>query len=217
MKKTALIALLCIILMTSSAFAGVVEDAQSDYQWKLFLVTEQTQRLDMWYATNAGKEITKGSLSYLKSLTDEFVLRENNAIESGRKYRNALIGNIDNYNREWVLAEINRTEKNEEIFSNDKEFSSLAPGLGKNVKSKSYTLTFDHTDRYYIVVDNSIQPAGGAEPSGEVDVKIKIVKEEPLSSKSTPGFEAFYSVLIIAAFFCFLKKDKLNNNGAEHI
>ncbi len=62
------------------------------------------------------------------------------------------------------------------LGGSSEEFSSLATGQGRNVKSKSYTFTFDHTDRYYIVVDNSIQPVGGAKPSGQVDVKIKIDK-----------------------------------------
>ncbi len=305
MKRLVLNVLAGAVLLPSIAFAGVIDDAQRDYQWRLSLVAEQSQRLDMWYAANEGKEITEGQLTYLKSLTDEFVSREDAVIDSGRKYKKALIEHMDQYKREWVLAEIDRIEKNEEISNRDKSivlanyklkedtykvlkeyeekpstkpkgaiqeitlgsldetrtvgyneylvysfsgtrsvsvnvslevingnsvdvflldsgkftnyqstmlgggsesFDSFAAGQGKNVKSKSYAWELPQTDRYFIVIDNTVQPAEGAKPTGQVDVRIKIAREEPFNSKSTPGFEAVYSIMVLAVFFPFIQK-----------
>lgn len=305
MKRMALITIACTLLLAATAFAGVVEDAQQDYQWRLSLVAEQSQRLDMWFAANEGKEITAEQLTYLKSLTDEFIRREDGAIDSGRKYKNALTEHIGEYNREWVLGEINRIEKNEEISSRDRStalanyklkediynvlkdfeekqstmpkeiiqeiktdsvdesrtvgyneylvysfsgssgesisvslevingnpvdvflldskmfanyqsmmlggaaegFRDYAVGEGLGIKSKSYTFTFSETDRYYIVIDNTVQPKGGAEPPGQIDVKMRINKEGLL--KSIPGFEISLAIALLLVAGVILRKRK---------
>lgn len=83
-------------------------------------------------------------------------------------------------------------------------FRDYAVGGGKNIKSKSYSFTFDHPDKYYIIIDNTDQPKDGAKPSGSADVKIKIMEE---TQQSTPGFEFIYSILLFTVVFYLLKKD----------
>ncbi|CAD7768803.1 hypothetical protein FHEFKHOI_00433 [Candidatus Methanoperedenaceae archaeon GB50] len=54
-------------------------------------------------------------------------------------------------------------------------FKSYQVGKGTNIKSKFYSFEFPKTDKYYITIDNTNQPKGGAEPSGSVEVRIKII------------------------------------------
>ncbi len=213
MKKTVLIALLCIILMTSSAFAGVVEDAQSDYQWKLSLVTEQTQRLDMWYAANAGGEITSGQLAYLKSDVIEFIKRENDAIESGKKYEKYLEESLNDPRTITpnVVAEIKRIEQNENIMNSDKE-KTLAKyqNIENQYKEReSVKKALEDSKKMNEEISKDIEETIKKVtcPSGQTyDPNQQKCIASAGDSKSTPGFEAIYLVLILLAFFCLPKK-----------
>jgi uncharacterized protein YbcI/phage-related protein len=89
------------------------------------------------------------------------------------------------------------------LGGSSEESSTKQIGHGNNVKSKSYTVTFDNTDRYYIVIDNTIQPKGGAKSSGQVDAKINITKIETPSTPTlipkSSGFDIILAVFVITA------------------
>ncbi|MDI6897924.1 hypothetical protein [Methanocella conradii] len=71
-----------------------LHEAQDDYNYKLELVKEQTQRIDMYYAAKSSTSMSelefRSWLGTIRALTEEFVARENNAIEAGRAYMNLL-------------------------------------------------------------------------------------------------------------------------------
>ncbi len=77
--------------------------ASSDYQYKLDLVREETQRLDMYYAAKTSTEMSqvefRSWLGTIKALSEEFINRENNATEAGRVYLAYLDPNGNEYNR----------------------------------------------------------------------------------------------------------------------
>ncbi|HTY90308.1 MAG TPA: hypothetical protein VMC84_03955 [Methanocella sp.] len=77
--------------------------AQSEYNYDLELVKEQTQRLDMYYAAKTSTEMTRAEfqswLGMIDGLTTEFIKRENASIESGRAYLTYLSPGSDEYNR----------------------------------------------------------------------------------------------------------------------
>jgi hypothetical protein len=93
----------------SNGMAGGMQDqdklnkALSDYQYKLDLVREETQRLDMYYAAKTSTEMSqvefRSWLGTIKALSDEFINRENNATESGRVYLTYLDPKGNEYNR----------------------------------------------------------------------------------------------------------------------
>lgn len=75
----------------------------TDYQYRLDLVKEQTQRIDMYYAAKTSTSMSQVEFSSwlgtIRGLTQEFILRENNSINSGNEYLNYLPKNSDEYNR----------------------------------------------------------------------------------------------------------------------
>jgi hypothetical protein len=77
--------------------------ALSDYQYKLDLVREETQRLDMYYAAKTSTEMSQVEfmswLGTIKALSEEFINRENNATEAGRAYLAYLDPDSNEYNR----------------------------------------------------------------------------------------------------------------------
>jgi hypothetical protein len=77
--------------------------ALTDYQYKLDLVKEQTQRIDMYYAAKTSTSMSQiefsSWLGTIRGLTQEFILRENNAINSGNEYLDYLPRDSDEYNR----------------------------------------------------------------------------------------------------------------------
>lgn len=77
--------------------------ALNDYQYKLDLVKEQTQRIDMYYASKVATSMShtefQSWLETIRSLTVEFINRENNANEAGDKYLKYLAPGSDEYNR----------------------------------------------------------------------------------------------------------------------
>lgn len=77
--------------------------SQSEYNYDLELVKEQTQRLDMYYAAKTSTEMTQAEfqswLGMIGGLTNEFVSRENASIESGQAYQAYLPPDSDEYRR----------------------------------------------------------------------------------------------------------------------
>ncbi len=71
--------------------------------------------------------------------------------------------------------------------------------VANNVKSTTYTFTFPNTDRYYILIDNTVYE--DAKPIGSVDVNVKITKEQIFN---VPGFEVIYSIVLFTMVFHFL-------------
>jgi hypothetical protein len=77
--------------------------AMNDYQYKLDLVREETQRLDMYYAAKTSTQMSqvefKSWLGTIQALSEEFINRENNATEAGRDYLQYLDPNGGEYSR----------------------------------------------------------------------------------------------------------------------
>lgn len=100
-----------------------LQSAMDDYAWRLNLVSEQTARLDMYYATKAGTSMTpqefKGWLDALKNQTDEFMKRNNDAITSGRVYIKYLNAEYQNLDYDWYSREHTRITRNEDIMKSD--------------------------------------------------------------------------------------------------
>jgi hypothetical protein len=78
-------------------------DALSDYQYRLDLVREATQRLDMYYAAKTSTEMSQVEfmswLGTIKALSEEFINRENNATEAGHVYMAYLDPDSSEYTR----------------------------------------------------------------------------------------------------------------------
>lgn len=100
-----------------------LRDAGTDYQWRLALVQEQTQRLDMYYAVKSGEFMSQREFkSWLVDIdlqTDEFVKRNIEAIGSGRNYKKYLNEEVENLEYDWYSDEYDRITKNEDIMKND--------------------------------------------------------------------------------------------------
>ncbi len=80
-----------------------LNEALNDYNYKLELVKEQTQRIDMYYAAKSSTSMSelefRSWLGTIRALTDEFVARENSAIDAGRAYMSLLPEDSAEYNR----------------------------------------------------------------------------------------------------------------------
>lgn len=53
-------------------------------------------------------------------------------------------------------------------------FNYYVDGSSTSVRSKKYSFTFPENGDYYLVMDNTVNPIGGADPIGAVDVHVKI-------------------------------------------
>lgn len=53
-------------------------------------------------------------------------------------------------------------------------FKYYVDGSSKSIRSKKYSFTFPENGEYYLVMDNTVNPIGGANPIGSVDVHVKI-------------------------------------------
>jgi uncharacterized protein (UPF0332 family) len=77
--------------------------ALNDYQYKLDLVREATQRLDMYYAAKASTQLSevefRSWLGTIAALSEEFINRENNATLAGKVYLQYLDLNSGEYDR----------------------------------------------------------------------------------------------------------------------
>ena len=60
------------------------------------------------------------------------------------------------------------------IEGNRSRISFIETGSALNVTLKTYTFLIPAQDRYYIVISNSGHIEGGARPSGDVDVYLKV-------------------------------------------
>jgi hypothetical protein len=65
-------------------------------------------------------------------------------------------------------------------------FKYYVDGSSESIRSKKYSFTFPENGEYYLVMDNTVNPIGGANPIGAVDVHFKITV---LNSTESPGFE----------------------------
>lgn len=74
-------------------------------------------------------------------------------------------------------------------------FNYYVEGSSNSVKSKTYSFTFPEDGEYYLVIDNTIIPSGGANPTGPVDVRAKIKVVSPTPTPKSPGFEAIFMAL----------------------
>jgi hypothetical protein len=64
-------------------------------------------------------------------------------------------------------------------------FNYYVDGSSDNIKSKTYSFTFPENGDYYLVIDNTVNPIGGANPAGAVDVhaKITVVSQAPTQNR----------------------------------
>lgn len=199
---------LLLLSMTNIARGDIYEDldkASNDYKYKLDLVQEQSQRLDMWYAANSGRGITEGQLTYLKSITDEFIKRQNNAMESGRQYKSYLKESINNPKTitPSAIAEIGRVDQNEDIMKSD----------DKAVLAN------------YILVENQYKGQQdvkwAAERSRKMEEKVKedvnrtireLEEREKIEKsnnmKNVPGFDVFIGTMCILTIYGCLRWQK---------
>lgn len=53
-------------------------------------------------------------------------------------------------------------------------FNSYVGGSSNSIKSKTYSFIFPESGDYYLVIDNTVNPIGGTNPTGAVDVHAKI-------------------------------------------
>jgi len=106
---------------TPDPLAGQRNDALNDYNYKLELVDEQTQRLDTYYAAKAGTDMSQSEfqswLQVMNSQTEDFINRENNATQSGIAYLGYLDPNSSEYarvlmNENTTLSDINKEIQN---------------------------------------------------------------------------------------------------------
>ncbi len=179
MKKIALITLFCIILVTSTALAE-----------PLYPSTIQI--------------IASGSLDETRTISaNEYFVYS--VVENQLDKINVNIGVVNGGAIDVLLMDSNQFVNYQSKMSNmgGGITENIVAGGGYNIKSKSYTMTFPTAGTYYIVIDNTNQPQGGADPSGPVDVKIHIATEK---AYSTPGFEAIYSILLFTIVFYLVRK-----------
>lgn len=105
------------------AFPSELYRAMDDYKWRMDLIKEQQNRLDMLYSAKIGVKMDRveyaSSLEAMKSSIKEFVKRNLNAISSGYNYRNLINENIDSLNYDSAVREIERINDNTEIFRRD--------------------------------------------------------------------------------------------------
>ena len=62
-------------------------------------------------------------------------------------------------------------------FLSQQGFSYYIDGSAYSIKSKSYSFTFPDSGDYYLVIDNTVDPMDGANPTGAVDVRTRITIE----------------------------------------
>ena len=100
-----------------------LQKASSDYQWRFDLVKEQTNRIDMVYAMWAGVQTNcveySSWLSQLKIYTDEFIIRNLEAIRSGNNYARVLHLNVNNIDIQKGNYEIDRINVNTQVMYSD--------------------------------------------------------------------------------------------------
>ena len=66
-------------------------------------------------------------------------------------------------------------------------FNYYVDGSSNNVRSKKYSFTFPENGDYYLVIDNTINPIGGANPTGAVDVHVILTDVGPSTQTKDQG------------------------------
>jgi len=104
---------------TPDPLAALRNDALNDYNYKLELVDEQTQRLDTYYAAKTGTDMSQSEFqSWLQTMdaqTLDFISREQNATSSGQAYLNYLEPNSSEYARVLMNDNVSLSDSNKEI------------------------------------------------------------------------------------------------------
>jgi hypothetical protein len=98
-----------------------INSAATDYDYKIALKNEGTQRLDIWEIQYVGKEIPPGALSYYRVLVEDAIKRENAVRESGRKYKDLLTKYSSMLDINWVYSQIEQIDRNERVSYSDQE------------------------------------------------------------------------------------------------
>ncbi|MCX9082328.1 MAG: hypothetical protein OIN83_09045 [Candidatus Methanoperedens sp.] len=101
----------------------------------------------------------------------------------------------------------------------------IANGSSIRVTTGKYTYTFQEAGDYFLVIDNTDVPKGGAPPSNQVEINLKVridaptMQTESTSGSSgstpsstqppkTPGFGAIISAFVIIVLFFRLSRNK---------
>ncbi len=63
-------------------------------------------------------------------------------------------------------------------------FNYYVEGSSDSIKSKTYSFTFPENGDYYLVIDNTVNPIGGANPTGAVDIHAKITVVSPAPTQN---------------------------------
>jgi len=79
-------------------------------------------------------------------------------------------------------------------------FNYYVDGSALKVVKKRYTFEIPETNTYYIVVDNTIQPEGGADPRRSVNVHVAITGEE------APGFGAILAFVGLLTAMMYISR-----------
>jgi hypothetical protein len=211
MKRIFLIVLFSTTLLTSIALAGIVEDTRSDCQSKLSSVSEQSQRIDMWYASNGGKDISFGQLAYLKSHVDEYITRVNDSIECGRKYKNYLLESLNDPRTitSNVVDTIKMIEQNEDRLNSNKEITL------KNYEITNANLKIQIDREIVIMAQEKTQKMHEQIEKYFNDTLEKVTctsgqkydkdQQKCVSIYSSPGFESIYLLLLFTIVFLLRK------------
>lgn len=100
-----------------------LQPARNDFIWRLDLINEQQGRIDTLYETKAGVRMQQqeysGWIDALRSATNEYSTRANNALSSGENYRNLLNAYQTSLGTNYYDSEIAWINKNREIITSD--------------------------------------------------------------------------------------------------
>jgi len=89
-------------------------------------------------------------------------------------------------------------------------FHYYVKGSAKNVVQKSYTFTIPKTDRFYIVIDNTLTGIEGEAYAGvPVNVHVKVTEVMPTPTPTPPGFGVALAIAsLLAVAYLVLGKRK---------
>ncbi|MCZ7401694.1 MAG: zinc ribbon domain-containing protein [Candidatus Methanoperedens sp.] len=100
-----------------------LQGARNDFSWRLDLNNEQQRRLDTLYETKAGVTMNqqefKGWIEAIRTATDEYSIRANNALYSGENYRTLLNAYESSLNADYYNSEKAWINKNRDITTSD--------------------------------------------------------------------------------------------------
>lgn len=188
-------------------------DAGRDYKRKMDAVEAQSQRSDMWYTINIGRDITAGSIGYLSQLTNGYTTSVDNAIESGKKFKIVLFENKENFDKKGLLLQIKSVERNEEIMRNN---SIITVASYERIKSK-YELDRDYEQkREREIVKQSAERIADLEKKrvDDSNYQEKVARErenfDKLNNmKSVPGFDIVLGMIGIGTIYMLRRRNRI--------